>query len=213
MTTPLKTRILLADDHAVVRKGLRLVLDAEPDLEVAGEAADGAEAVELGGLLLIFTAVQLFRHRDRQPSIEGNPLVTAAQRVLPFTDRYHGDSLVVRLGGKRVQLDPGDPDRPVARGDRAGARRNDGGEPCPAAGAAVGGEMEADGEALSVPAASARASAAAAVLFVPGDAARPSRGSTAGLTPDTSSEPASPGLSERCTPAELVVYGRPAKWY
>ncbi len=48
MTTPLKTRILLADDHAVVRKGLRLVLDAEPDLEVAGEAADGAEAVELG---------------------------------------------------------------------------------------------------------------------------------------------------------------------
>jgi DNA-binding NarL/FixJ family response regulator len=48
MTTPLKTRILLADDHAVVRQGLRLVLDAEPDLEVVGEAADGAEAVELG---------------------------------------------------------------------------------------------------------------------------------------------------------------------
>ena len=46
MTTPLKTRILLADDHAVVRKGLRMVLDAEPDLEVVAEAADGAEAVE-----------------------------------------------------------------------------------------------------------------------------------------------------------------------
>jgi DNA-binding NarL/FixJ family response regulator len=46
MTTPLKTRILLADDHAVVRRGLRLVLDAEPDLEVVAEAGDGAEAVE-----------------------------------------------------------------------------------------------------------------------------------------------------------------------
>jgi len=46
MTTPLKTRILLADDHAVVRKGLKLVLDAEPDLEVVAEAADGSEAVE-----------------------------------------------------------------------------------------------------------------------------------------------------------------------
>lgn len=46
--TPLKTRILLADDHAVVRHGLRLVLDSEPDLEVVAEAGDGAEAVELG---------------------------------------------------------------------------------------------------------------------------------------------------------------------
>ena len=40
------TRVLLADDHAVVRRGLRLVLDAEPDLEVVAEAGDGAEAVE-----------------------------------------------------------------------------------------------------------------------------------------------------------------------
>jgi DNA-binding NarL/FixJ family response regulator len=48
MTVPLKTRILLADDHAVVRGGLRLVLDAQPDLEVVYEASDGAEAVELG---------------------------------------------------------------------------------------------------------------------------------------------------------------------
>ena len=48
MATPLKTRILLADDHAVVRKGLRMVLDAEPDLEVVAEAADGSEALERG---------------------------------------------------------------------------------------------------------------------------------------------------------------------
>jgi DNA-binding NarL/FixJ family response regulator len=41
------THILLADDHQVVRRGLRLVLDSEPDLRVVAEAGDGAEAVEL----------------------------------------------------------------------------------------------------------------------------------------------------------------------
>ena len=40
-------RILLADDHTMVRAGLRRVLEAEPDLTVVAEAADGAEAVEL----------------------------------------------------------------------------------------------------------------------------------------------------------------------
>ncbi|MET7392929.1 response regulator transcription factor [Dactylosporangium sp. NPDC005572] len=40
------TRILLADDHALVRRGVRLILDNEPDLTVVAEAADGAEAVE-----------------------------------------------------------------------------------------------------------------------------------------------------------------------
>ena len=47
MTVPLRTRILLADDHAMVRRGLRMVLEAEPDLTVVGEADDGAEAVQL----------------------------------------------------------------------------------------------------------------------------------------------------------------------
>ena len=45
--TPLKTRILLADDHVLVRRGLKLMLDAEPDLEVVAEAGDGAEAIRL----------------------------------------------------------------------------------------------------------------------------------------------------------------------
>ena len=48
MTVPLRARILLADDHVLVRRGLRLVLDAAPDLEVVAEAGDGVEAVEQG---------------------------------------------------------------------------------------------------------------------------------------------------------------------
>jgi DNA-binding NarL/FixJ family response regulator len=45
---PLTTKILLADDHAVVRRGLRMVLEAQPDLTVVAEAGDGIEAVERG---------------------------------------------------------------------------------------------------------------------------------------------------------------------
>jgi len=46
MPIPLVTRILIADDFAVVRSGLRRLLDAKPDLEVVAEAADGHEAVK-----------------------------------------------------------------------------------------------------------------------------------------------------------------------
>ena len=46
MPIPLVTRILVADDHPIVRSGLKKVLDAQPDLEVVAEAADGAEAVK-----------------------------------------------------------------------------------------------------------------------------------------------------------------------
>ncbi|HEX7083108.1 MAG TPA: response regulator transcription factor [Gaiellaceae bacterium] len=45
MPIPLVTRILVADDHEIVRQGLKLVLNGEPDLEVVAEAADGEEAV------------------------------------------------------------------------------------------------------------------------------------------------------------------------
>jgi DNA-binding NarL/FixJ family response regulator len=41
-----KLQILLADDHAVVREGLKRLVDSEPDMRVIGEAADGAEAIE-----------------------------------------------------------------------------------------------------------------------------------------------------------------------
>lgn len=44
-------RVLVADDEPLVRSGLRLILDAEPDIEVVGEAGDGAQAVELARAL------------------------------------------------------------------------------------------------------------------------------------------------------------------
>ncbi len=45
-------RVLIVDDHALIRRSLELALTAEPDIEVVGEASDGEEAVELAGRLL-----------------------------------------------------------------------------------------------------------------------------------------------------------------
>jgi DNA-binding NarL/FixJ family response regulator len=47
MSVPLKTHVLLADDHAVVRVGLGQILSGQPDFEVVAEVADGREAVEV----------------------------------------------------------------------------------------------------------------------------------------------------------------------
>jgi tellurite resistance protein TerC len=56
----------------------------------------------LFGLLLVGTAVQLFRHRDQDPSVDDNALVSFARKRLPVTDDYHGGKLVTRLDGRRL---------------------------------------------------------------------------------------------------------------
>ena len=54
------------------------------------------------GLLLVFTAVQLFRHRDQDPDIDDNALVRLTRRVFPVTDTWHGGRLITRVEGRRV---------------------------------------------------------------------------------------------------------------
>jgi tellurite resistance protein TerC len=54
------------------------------------------------GLLLIYTAVQLFRHRDEDPDVENNGVVRAARRLLPVTDDYVDGRLVTRVDGRRM---------------------------------------------------------------------------------------------------------------
>ena len=56
----------------------------------------------LFGLLLIVTGVQLFRHRDEDPTIDDNAIVAFARRRLPFTDDYREGKLAVREGGRRL---------------------------------------------------------------------------------------------------------------
>ena len=54
------------------------------------------------GLILLYTAVQLFRHRDEDPSIEDNALVRAGRRFLPISDDYVGGKMITRIDGKRM---------------------------------------------------------------------------------------------------------------
>jgi tellurite resistance protein TerC len=54
------------------------------------------------GLLLIWTGVQLYRHRDQDADVEDNPLIRATRRLLPTTATYHEGRLLVRVDGRRV---------------------------------------------------------------------------------------------------------------
>jgi tellurite resistance protein TerC len=54
------------------------------------------------GAVLLVTAVQLYRHRGEQRSVEDNRLVAAARRVLPITPGYEGNRIATRLGGRRA---------------------------------------------------------------------------------------------------------------
>jgi tellurite resistance protein TerC len=56
----------------------------------------------LFGLVLAVTAVQLFRHRNQDPSVTDNALVSAAQTVLPLSEEYDGDRLMTRRAGRRA---------------------------------------------------------------------------------------------------------------
>ncbi|HWD73582.1 MAG TPA: response regulator transcription factor [Solirubrobacteraceae bacterium] len=77
--TPLKTHILLADDHALVRRGLKLMLDAQPDLEVVAEAGDGAEAIRLA----LSTHVDLAIIDISMPRMTGLQAMAELHRRLP----------------------------------------------------------------------------------------------------------------------------------
>jgi tellurite resistance protein TerC len=54
------------------------------------------------GLLLIWTGLQLYRHRDEDPEVEDNALVRITRRLLPTTTEYQGGQLVTRVDGRRA---------------------------------------------------------------------------------------------------------------
>ncbi|MFD9968935.1 response regulator [Streptomyces sp. NPDC059015] len=102
--TTLPTRILLAEDHALVRRGVRLILDAEPDMCVVAEAGDGAEAVAVArrvpaDLAILdvamprLTGLQAARELSRHPGL----------RILILTmydsDQYFFEALRVGASG------------------------------------------------------------------------------------------------------------------
>ncbi len=102
MTTT-RTRIVLVDDHVLVRCGMRKLLDAEPDLEVTGEAGDGAEGVEV--------------------ALEHHPDVVLMDLSMPVLDGIEATKLILAAGSQAriLVVTSHDDDQLVARALKAGA--------------------------------------------------------------------------------------------
>lgn len=94
---PEKIAVLIADDHAIVRDGLRLILETEDDLQVVAEAADGAEAVRLA--LELRPDVVLMDLR--MPGMDGLAAIqrlkeTAPELAVVILTTYNEDDLMLR---------------------------------------------------------------------------------------------------------------------
>jgi len=97
-------RVLIADDHLVVREGLRTILEVADDIEAVGEAVDGAEAVQLVGEL----APDVVLMDLRMPNVDG------IEAIKQIKARYPTVEIVI--------LTTYDADEYIIRGLRAGAR-------------------------------------------------------------------------------------------
>ncbi len=100
-------RILLADDHTIVRNGLRVLLERQPDFEIVGEAGNGREAIELAqqqspDVILMDVAMPIMN------GIEAAARITAAQpkTAIVILSMHSDESYILRAlkGGARGYL-------------------------------------------------------------------------------------------------------------
>jgi DNA-binding NarL/FixJ family response regulator len=91
-----KIRILLADDHAVVRQGFRLILASQPDMEIVGEAGNGREAVALAEKLHPDVAVIDVAMPELNGIEAARRMGEAAPRTRVLALSMHKDSVYVR---------------------------------------------------------------------------------------------------------------------
>ena len=91
-----KIRILLADDHAVVRQGFKLILASQPDMEIVGEAGNGREAVALAEKLHPDVAVIDVAMPELNGIEAARRIGEAAPRTRVLALSMHKDSVYVR---------------------------------------------------------------------------------------------------------------------
>jgi two-component system response regulator NreC len=120
-------RIVLADDHALVRQGFRMILEAQPDMEIVGQAGNGREAVELAEKLHPDVVVMDVAMPELNGTEATRRLAASTPRTRVLALSMHKDSVYVReilRAGARGYLlkDSGDTDlvaavRAVAKGE------------------------------------------------------------------------------------------------
>ena len=91
-----RIRILLADDHAVVRQGFKMILDAQADMEIVGEAGNGREAVELAEQLHPDVVVMDVSMPELNGIEATRRLASSAPRARVVALSMHKDSVYVR---------------------------------------------------------------------------------------------------------------------
>ena len=91
-----RIRILLADDHAVVRQGFKMILDAQADMEIVGEAGNGREAVELAEQLRPDVVVMDVSMPELNGIEATRRLASSAPRARVVALSMHKDSVYVR---------------------------------------------------------------------------------------------------------------------
>ncbi|HET7035208.1 MAG TPA: response regulator transcription factor [Thermomicrobiaceae bacterium] len=116
--TPERVRLLIADDHSLVRRGMRAVLGTAPDLEIVGEAATGREAVMLAESLEPDVILMDLRMPDLS-GIEATRQILASQpdrRILVVTLFQDDDSvfLALRAGARGYVLKDADDEELIA---------------------------------------------------------------------------------------------------
>ena len=91
-----KIRIVLADDHGVVRQGFRRILDAQPDMEIVGEASNGKEALELAAQFSPDVVVMDVAMPELNGIEATRRMGEAAPRTRVLALSMHKDSVYVR---------------------------------------------------------------------------------------------------------------------
>lgn len=117
-------RIVVADDHPVVREGLRAMLDAEHDLEVVGEAASGAEAVALAAALRPDVVLMDLRMPGTDGVAATGSIVAGGRARVLVVTTYDTDADILRAveAGATGYLLKDTPRRQLAEAVRAAAR-------------------------------------------------------------------------------------------
>lgn len=90
-------RVIIADDHLIVREGLRLILETDPEIELVGDAPDGASAVRLAGEVQPDVVLMDLR----MPGLDGLQAIEQIhaqwpQIALVILTTYHEDALMLR---------------------------------------------------------------------------------------------------------------------